>query len=167
MGVSFGVLSCLSGVGFFNGSVWIFDDKFSTEDGTTYGFWVVGEVTFFGAVYVSNVKLLAFSNTISKAQIAAVAFSILSVVGVWLWVSSFDLGVLEHTYRQVFKNIQLYVFLFIITGLCFIDWAVTKIVGKHSSIIDFTWFRTYLPPPTDEEFEEEVSSLPKDGSLPL
>ena len=90
----------------------------------------MGEVTFLGAVYLSNLKLLTFSNSLSKAQIIVTGGSVFSAVIVWLWVNTFKVGVLEYTFSQVFSSIQIYIYLFLITGLALVDWAIHKTVGK-------------------------------------
>lgn len=106
---------------------------FTTNEGKTYGFWVMGEVTFLGAVYLANLKLLTFSSSISYAQIIVTGGSFFSAILVWIWVNRFDTGVLEHTFLQVFGGPQIYVYFFVISGLALIDWAIHKAVGRKCS----------------------------------
>jgi hypothetical protein len=90
----------------------------------------MGEVTFLGAVYMANLKLLTFSNSISYAQIFTTTGSFIAAIIVWLWVNTFKIGVLEHTFMQVFGSPQIYVYFFVISGLALIDWAIHKSVGR-------------------------------------
>ncbi len=78
----------------------MFDIDFSTEDGTSYGFWVVGHVTFAGVVYLANLKIMTFSSAFSIAQGGALGGSFLICLGVWVWVSGFNFGVLEYTFMR-------------------------------------------------------------------
>lgn len=94
----------------------------------------MGEVTFLGAVYLSSMKMLTFSNSLSYAQIFATGGSFVSAIFVWFLVNTYNTGVLEHTFNQVFGNIQIYVYLFVISGLSLIDWAVHKSVGRVFSL---------------------------------
>ena len=98
----------------------------------------MGEVTFLGAVYMANLKLLTFSNSISYVQMIVTGGSFISAILVWLWVNTFNTGVLEHTFGQVFGSIQIYVYFIIISGLALIDWAINKAVGRQ-----LIWSRSY------------------------
>jgi hypothetical protein len=90
----------------------------------------MGEVTFLGAVYISNLKLLTFSNSISWAQVIVIGGSFISAIIIWFFVNTFKFGVLENTFEQVFGSYQIYVYFFIISGFSLIDWAIHKSVGR-------------------------------------
>lgn len=92
----------------------------------------MGEVTFLGAVYMANLKLLTFSNSISYAQMIMTGGSFISAIIVWIWVNNFSTGVLEYTFSRVFSSPQIYVYFFVISGLALIDWAIHKSVGKFT-----------------------------------
>ena len=87
----------------------MFDDKFSitktysgkpTAVASTFGFWVVGHVCFTGVVFLANFKIATFESAFSPAQITALVGSFVLELLTWIWVSNFDLGVLEHTFSQ-------------------------------------------------------------------
>ena len=60
----------------------------------------MGEVTFLGAVFLSNLKIATFSNSFSKVQLVFLFGSFFCGVAVWFWVNTFNVGVLEHTFKQ-------------------------------------------------------------------
>ena len=57
----------------------------------------------------------------------------------------------------MFLQAQIYAYLFVLAGLALTDWAIHKAV-------DLTLVKAYVPPPTDEQFEEMVY-LESDGNL--
>lgn len=124
------ILFSLPSVRLIHFRVWLFDDKFVNTRGTTYGFWIMGEITFLGAVFLSNMKVLTFSNSMSYAQAFAIIQSVISAILVWFWVSSFDTGVLEYSFLQIFRSYQVYFYFFVIAGFSLIDWAIHKTVGN-------------------------------------
>ena len=56
---------------------------------------------------------------------------------------------------RVFGRLQIYLFLFVLAGLGLFDWAIHKAVG-NPPWPDLTTFKAFVPPPTDEQFEEMV-----------
>src|SRR3990167_218921 len=108
----------------------MFDSKFSTAEGNSYGFWVVGHMTFVGVVFLSNLKIATFSAAYSIATVVGMIGSFIACLLAWVFVSSFDYGVLEHTIWITIKKPQIYIFLFVLVGFTLIDWAGHKIIGS-------------------------------------
>ena len=81
-------------------SYWFYDMKFSNQPGNSYGFWVVGHMTFLGVVYLANLKICTFSSSFSVLQVILLSGSYVLGLIVWAWVSCFATGVLEFTFFE-------------------------------------------------------------------
>ena len=85
-------------VGFFYCSVNLLDIKFNTETGNTFGFWNLGQMIYMAVVVISNLKIMTFSYSFSVLNIFANSASIALFFMSWIWVSSFDIGEIEHSF---------------------------------------------------------------------
>lgn len=78
--------------------MYLFDVNFSTSDGSTYGYWMFGHVVYWSVVFLASLKIFTFAFSYSFLFIFMMAGSLGLFGATWMWVSTFDVGELEHTF---------------------------------------------------------------------
>jgi hypothetical protein len=107
-----------------------FDLKFSSEDGTVYGFRKTGQVVFVAIIFLTNLKIVSFAHSYSIMLVFLLVISSMLGIFVWIIVSSFDFGTLEHSFSRVIWSSQFWTAIFILIGVAIFDWAVTKLYRR-------------------------------------
>lgn len=110
----------------------MFDYKFNTEHGKSYGLFALGEVIFVTLVIVINLKLLAFSSSFSLWIVFLMIGSAGLSIVIWGLANDFDLSNLEHTFGRTFLSEQYLVFLIFCLGITALDAGLHKIYCKKS-----------------------------------
>jgi hypothetical protein len=78
----------------------LFDVGMSAKDGTTYGYWNFGHTIYWAVVLLASLKILTFSYSYSPLVIFMMLGSMGCFFATWLWVNTFDIGELEHSFNM-------------------------------------------------------------------
>ena len=121
----------------------LFDFKFSNSDGDSYGFWPMGHMIFFGVVFIANMKIFTFSNSISIGLIFTASVSVSLFLALWIYLNG-QVSEIQSTFGRMWGNIHAWVFMIILLSLVAIDYGLYK-------IYDITVFASLIPPTTMEK----------------
>lgn len=132
MGIVRSILAHLPEVTFDDISNYFFDtrESFSSETGNSFGFWVVGHMTFTAVVFLANIKICTFSNSFSFFFSLTLVISFAAEIIVWIALSNVRTNELSVTFQMISQLPNLYTYLFIVLSFGFVDWTLHKIVGK-------------------------------------
>lgn len=120
------VLACLIGLFVMLGALAFFDWGNYTN-GYSYGFWNFGNMTYFGVVVITNLKVLSISNSYSFLSVILVILGIVLFLGAWLFLNLMESNVLYHTFNEIIRGVHFYMFIVVMLGVCILEYLLVKL----------------------------------------